>query len=82
MNARAAGVVETPLQPDGRHERGLVVHHNLDPAVAGAGSGILLQLRREADGTDGSTALPEGPMRALLRFLDPAARPLLWQTPG
>lgn len=71
------------VQPDGRNELGLVVHHNLDPATPGAGSGVLLQLRRAAaGGTDGSTALPEDRMRALLRFLDPLAKPLLWQRPG
>lgn len=71
------------LQPDGRNDLGLVVHHNLDPAVPGAGSGVLLQLRRGTpDGTDGSTALPEDRMQALLRFLDPMARPLLWQAPA
>lgn len=62
---------------------GLVVQHNSDPAEAGAGSCIFLHIRNPAGGgTLGCTALEPGAVEALLRWLDPAAQPLLIQAPA
>jgi L,D-peptidoglycan transpeptidase YkuD (ErfK/YbiS/YcfS/YnhG family) len=58
------------------------VGHNDAPAEPGAGSCIFLHLRGGLGAvTAGCTALDEGPIRELLRWLDPAARPLLVQLP-
>jgi D-aminopeptidase len=58
------------------------VGHNDTPVVPGAGSCIFLHLRAgpEAE-TSGCTAFEPEPMERLLRWLDPAARPVLVQLP-
>ncbi|PYQ13340.1 MAG: hypothetical protein DMF80_15670 [Acidobacteria bacterium] len=58
------------------------VGHNDAPVAPGAGSCIFLHLRRDpASTTAGCTAFEPSPMEALLRWLDPAARPVLVQLP-
>ena len=61
---------------------GLVVGHNAAPPVAGRGSCIFLHIwAGPGVGTAGCTALEEGQLGRLLRWLDPRGRPLLLQMP-
>jgi D-aminopeptidase len=63
---------------------GLVVWvgHNDAPVVPGGGSCIFLHLRSEPGAsTAGCTSFEREPMERLLRWLDPAARPVLVQLP-
>jgi D-aminopeptidase len=58
------------------------VAHNDAPVVPGGGSCIFLHLRSGPDSTTaGCTAFDAEPMDRLLRWLDPAARPVLVQLP-
>jgi D-aminopeptidase len=58
------------------------VGHNDVPVVPGGGSCIFLHLRSgPEDTTSGCTAFKPEPMERLLRWLDPAARPVLVQLP-
>ena len=61
---------------------GLVVRHNAAPPVAGRGSCIFLHVwAGPAKGTAGCTAMEEGSLTELLRWLDPRKQPLLVQLP-
>ncbi len=58
------------------------VGHNDAPVVPGGGSCIFLHLRSGPEATtSGCTAFEPEPMERLLRWLDPAARPVLVQLP-
>jgi L,D-peptidoglycan transpeptidase YkuD (ErfK/YbiS/YcfS/YnhG family) len=58
------------------------VGHNDAPVVPGGGSCIFLHLRSGPDATtSGCTAFEPEPMERLLRWLDPASRPVLVQLP-
>jgi L,D-peptidoglycan transpeptidase YkuD (ErfK/YbiS/YcfS/YnhG family) len=58
------------------------VGHNDAPVVPGGGSCIFLHLRSGPEATTaGCTAFEPEPMERLLRWLDPAARPVLVQLP-
>ena len=58
------------------------VGHNDAPVAPGGGSCIFLHLRSGPDATTaGCTAFEPEPMERLLRWLDPAARPVLVQLP-
>jgi D-aminopeptidase len=58
------------------------VGHNDAPVAPGGGSCIFLHLRSGPDATTaGCTAFEREPMERLLRWLDPAARPVLVQLP-
>jgi L,D-peptidoglycan transpeptidase YkuD (ErfK/YbiS/YcfS/YnhG family) len=67
---------------DDRYRLVVWVGHNDSPVVPGGGSCIFLHLR-EGPGatTSGCTAFEPEPMERLLRWLDPAARPVLVQLP-
>lgn len=59
------------------------VGHNDAPVAPGGGSCIFLHLRSGPDATTaGCTAFEPEPMERLLRWLDPAARPVLVQLPA
>jgi D-alanyl-D-alanine dipeptidase len=61
---------------------GLVVRHNAAPPVAGRGSCIFLHVwAGPGHGTAGCTAMEEGNLTELLRWLDPKKSPLLVQLP-
>jgi D-alanyl-D-alanine dipeptidase len=61
---------------------GLVVRHNAAPPVAGQGSCIFLHVWAGAGkGTAGCTAMEEGDLTELLRWLDPQKGLLLVQLP-
>lgn len=69
-------------RPDDLYRWGIVVDHNSDPPLAGAGSCIFLHIwRGPGQGTVGCTAMPQEQMEAMLKWLDPARKPLLVQMP-
>jgi L,D-peptidoglycan transpeptidase YkuD (ErfK/YbiS/YcfS/YnhG family) len=60
----------------------VVVGHNDSPVTPGGGSCIFLHLRANPTSTTaGCTAFDAAPMEALVRWLDPAKRPVLVQLP-
>ena len=65
------------LNGDQRYRQGVVIEHNAG-GIDGAGSCIFVHLwQTPGQPTAGCTAMDEGTMRALLDWLDPAARPRL-----
>ena len=72
---------EKMILPDDRYKWGVFVEHNWPP-VPGAGSCIFLHVRATAHPTTaGCTALPEGDLVEIIRWLDPDQCPLLVQMP-
>ena len=66
---------------DDLYKWGIVVEHNRT-AMPGAGSCIFLHVwKGPASPTAGCTAMPENELVKLLRWLDPAAHPILVQMP-
>jgi L,D-peptidoglycan transpeptidase YkuD (ErfK/YbiS/YcfS/YnhG family) len=64
------------------YELGLVIHHNWETPVPGAGSAIFMHLwRDETSGTAGCTAMSRQDLSELLMWLDPQKKPLLIQMP-
>ena len=73
---------ERMRRPDELYRFGLVVRHNMDPAVPGSGSCIFLHIWRGPQSpTSGCTAMAQEHMKALIQRLDPAQKPLLVQLP-
>jgi len=73
---------EAMLRGDGLYRLGVVIGHNDDPVLAGAGSCLFLHLRRGPSvPTEGCTALAQEDLERVLRWLDPAAWPVLIQLP-
>jgi D-alanyl-D-alanine dipeptidase len=67
---------------DNLYKWGIVVKHN-PAAQPGAGSCIFMHIwRNSAAATVGCTAMPEKDLVNLLRWLDPAMRPILVQMPS
>lgn len=74
---------EQMLRPDERYRWGVIVEHNTNPTLAGAGSCIFLHIWESAAiGTAGCTALEASRLEQLLGWLDPAANPVLVQLPA
>jgi zinc D-Ala-D-Ala dipeptidase len=72
---------EQMLRADVLYKWGIVVAHN-SPAKPGAGSCIFLHIwKNSSTATVGCTAMAERDLVALLRWLDPAKRPVLIQMP-
>lgn len=72
---------EKMLRADDLYKWGLVVAHN-PAATPSAGSCIFLHIwRNSSAATAGCTAMPERNLVKLLRWLDPAAHPILIQLP-
>ncbi|MEY2520385.1 MAG: zinc D-Ala-D-Ala dipeptidase [Verrucomicrobiota bacterium] len=72
---------EQMLRNDDLYKWGIVVEHNRT-AQPGAGSCIFLHVwKGPASPTAGCTAMPENELVKLLRWLDPAAHPILIQMP-
>ncbi len=73
---------EEMRRTDRLYRWGVWVDHNTGPAVAGRGSCIFIHIRSRAGAsTVGCTALAEGDLRRVLRWLDPRRRPVLVQLP-
>lgn len=72
---------EQMLREDALYKWGVVVGHN-QSAISGAGSCIFLHIWKNASSpTAGCTAMSERDLVRLLRWLDPARRPVLIQMP-
>jgi D-alanyl-D-alanine dipeptidase len=72
---------EKMRRDDIRYKWGVVVDHN-PAAIPGAGSCIFLHVwKSSATLTAGCTAMPESDLVNLIRWLDPAGRPILVQMP-
>lgn len=75
------GSCERMRRDDDQYELGMVVQHN-DACVKGRGSAIFLHVWSAPGApTSGCTAMSRADLLALLRWLDPAANPLLMQAP-
>jgi D-alanyl-D-alanine dipeptidase len=69
------------LRTDALYKWGVVVDHN-SAATPGGGSCIFLHIWKDSStATAGCTAMPEQNLVDLLRWLDPAKRPVLIQMP-
>ncbi len=67
---------------DDQYRLGIVVAHNADPVVPDRGSCIFLHIWPGPDrGTAGCTAMAPEALEKILRWLDPAAAPVLIQLP-
>lgn len=63
---------------DDLYRYGLVVEYNTNPVVKGLGSAIFFHLwKGRTEPTAGCVAMPEKDMLRLLRWLDPAANPIV-----
>jgi L,D-peptidoglycan transpeptidase YkuD (ErfK/YbiS/YcfS/YnhG family) len=72
---------EKMLRDDDLYKWGVFVEHN-PAAIPGAGSCIFLHIwKNSATPTTGCTAMAEKDLVQLIRWLDPAARPILVQMP-
>jgi D-alanyl-D-alanine dipeptidase len=73
---------EHMLYTNGQYRWGLVVDHNAEPVVPGAGSCIFMHIwLGTGEGTVGCTAMAQENLEALMGWLDPAKKPLLLQLP-
>ena len=73
---------EHMLYSNGQYLWGLVVDHNVDPVVPGAGSCIFMHIwLGTGEGTVGCTAMVQENVEAVIEWLDPAKKPLLLQLP-
>ena len=74
---------ERMLRDDDLYELGMVVNHNVGPAVAGRGSAIFLHVWRGPKGTtSGCTSMSRDSLLRVLTWLRPEAKPLLIQVPA
>lgn len=68
---------------DHLYELGLVVQHNMQPAVAGKGSAIFFHIwRTEGSPTLGCSAMSKQALTDIMIWLDPEKAPLLIQMPN
>lgn len=66
---------------DGLYRLGIVIGYNPD-ALAGRGSCIFMHIERASgSGTAGCTSMPAETLASIIRWLDPAKKPLLVQVP-
>jgi D-alanyl-D-alanine dipeptidase len=73
---------EQMLRPDGLYRWGLMIDHNTEPVIAGAGSCIFLHIwLGPGVGTTGCTAMAQEQLEGVLARLDLARKPLLVQLP-
>jgi len=73
---------EEMRRPDDQYLLGIVVDHNVNPAIPGRGSCIFIHIWKGSDaGTAGCTAMSQENMERLLHWLDPSANPVLIQIP-
>jgi L,D-peptidoglycan transpeptidase YkuD (ErfK/YbiS/YcfS/YnhG family) len=54
----------------------VVINYNTDPVVKGAGSGFFLHVSFGAP-TEGCVAIPENELDQVMRWLNPADRPVI-----
>ncbi len=69
---------EDMVLPDHRYRYGIVVEYNTSPVVPGRGSAIFIHIwKDETTATSGCVALSEQNILKLIRWLDPAHKPLI-----
>jgi L,D-peptidoglycan transpeptidase YkuD (ErfK/YbiS/YcfS/YnhG family) len=72
-----AGSFEIMQREDHLYRYGIVIEYNTNPVVKGQGSAIFFHVwLNSSESTHGCVALSERHMRWILRWLDPAARPV------
>jgi D-alanyl-D-alanine dipeptidase len=70
------------MKDNDQYRLGIVVDHNQDPLVSNQGSCIFMHIwKAPGNGTSGCTAMTPSDMETLIRWLDPAAKPVLVQLP-
>ena len=73
-----ASSFERMKRDDNLYKYGIVVEYNMNPAIKGHGSAIFFHLRRGNEKpTEGCVALSEEDLVTILRWLNPASRPLV-----
>lgn len=73
---------EDMRRADEQYRRGIVVEHNPAPAIPGRGSCIFIHIWKNPEsGTAGCTTMSPENLEKILRWLDPAANPVLIQLP-
>jgi L,D-peptidoglycan transpeptidase YkuD (ErfK/YbiS/YcfS/YnhG family) len=73
---------EKMKRDDGLYEFGIVVQYNASPVVKGRGSAIFFHIwRGPGSATIGCTAMAKDDLLTLIRWLEPAKKPLLIQLP-
>ncbi|MHB8109218.1 MAG: L,D-transpeptidase family protein [Syntrophorhabdaceae bacterium] len=69
---------EDMILSDHRYKYGIVVEYNTDPVIPGHGSAIFVHVWKDAETpTSGCIAMSEQDVLKLLRFLDPAKKPVI-----
>jgi len=69
---------EDMVLPDNRYKYGIVVEYNTNPVVPGQGSAIFIHIwKDENTATAGCVALSEENILKLIRWLEPAKKPLI-----
>lgn len=67
---------------EGLYDRGIVIEHNRDPALAGFGSCLFMHIWRSPGApTAGCTGLSQENLEGILSWLDPQKKPILVQIP-
>ncbi len=73
-----AGSFEDMVLPDNRYKYGIVIEYNTDPVIPGYGSAIFLHVWKDVKTpTSGCIAVSETDILKLLRWLDPAKKPVI-----
>lgn len=74
----AARSFEDMVLPDDRYKYGIVIEYNTDPVIPGHGSAIFLHIwKNNTTPTAGCVAISEENILKLIRWLDPAKKPLI-----
>lgn len=74
----AARSFEDMVLPDDRYKHGIVIEYNTHPIIPGLGSAIFLHIWKDpATPTAGCVAISEENILNLIRWLDPAKKPLI-----
>ena len=74
----AARSFEDMVLPDDRYKYGIVIEYNTNPVIPGHGSAIFLHIwKNNTTPTAGCVAISEENILKLIRWLDPAKKPLI-----
>jgi zinc D-Ala-D-Ala dipeptidase len=80
--AKTWSSAERMLEVGEAYRWGVVVDYNTAPVVAGRGSCIFLHVGKAGHGTAGCTAMAAPDLDAVMRWLDPVAKPAFVQMPA
>lgn len=74
---------ENLLRTDSAYDYAMVINYNTHPIIKGKGSAIFFHLwRNSISGTAGCTATDEETLLSVMRWLDPAKKPVIVQGPA